>query len=875
MSDSRLEKFIYAIRSMEVSDLPAPQSRNELYLMAILGLYDIDNLPVPLSRIEKLLYEIATTGMVSSQSIYLYYSFSNEANGYAYGSVALLSNDSKNDGNYTICWADANGKLNDYKDIVSVTLRGTMAITYEFILTNIIPKEATRIVAIKDGAIKASYNIPSNKLNTDTKLYSIGLLSDIHIDVTDDQSNSVSDFQNALSRFKTENVTAICCTGDTVVDGTQAEVEKFIEVKNSTTIPMYIARGNHDCRDYSVANWNLVEPNGQYFEKEIGGDIYIFMGMKAESYNLDLFSTDQLNWLEERLKKYENRRVFLFEHVFVEPTGNVHNLYPYSSMGNVDGQPGKIFRNLMAKYRNVILFTGHSHLEFQLQRLSDDANCSERTESLCHRVHIPSCAKPRANDVSTEDIKGNTYTNYGSSEGYVMDVYQDYIILKGINFVDNKYLPLAQYRINTTPIIDDKTNLLFYLDGSNSENTTSLIKDLSGNGNDFIANNIALDATNGAITFDGRSSYLINETLHPLSKVNDVFSFEFIAECNVVRNSGSHMLISIGKSSPNRVSIRYDNTAKYIRTDFGNNHFDLSKTDDFTVKHHVVIVSKSSEILTYIDGVLNKTVAKNLTDTTTINPNIIIGAKYNHASSFFGGNIYMCKLYTRELTDKEIVNKYNDLIDKDTLLFHLDGSNPENTTSVIKDLSGNGNDFTAKNITLDTTNGAIVFGGNGYLVNETLQPIPTTDDSFSIEVVLECSLTNNAMNGILALGTSSPGRLAYRISPVSGNDDIYTECGSSNSIRLTSSNGDTDFNNKSHIIIVKEANTLTTYINGALNKSVTLTKETSTISVNPRVAIGTKYNLSKNFLNGKIYMFKLYTRVLTDGEILNKYNAMK
>lgn len=660
MSDSRLEKFIYAIRSMEVSDLPAPQSRNELYLMAILGLYDIDNLPVPLSRIEKLLYEIATTGMVSSQSIYLYYSFSNEANGYAYGSVALLSNDSKNDGNYTICWADANGKLNDYKDIVSVTLRGTMAITYEFILTNIIPKEATRIVAIKDGAIKASYNIPSNKLNTDTKLYSIGLLSDIHIDVTNDQSNSVSDFQNALSRFKTENVTAICCTGDTVVDGTQAEVEKFIEVKNSTTIPMYIARGNHDCRDYSVANWNLVEPNGQYFEKEIGGDIYIFMGMKAESYNLDLFSTDQLNWLEERLKKYENRRVFLFEHVFVEPTGNVHNLYPYSSMGNVDGQPGKIFRNLMAKYRNVILFTGHSHLEFQLQRLSDDANCSERTKSLCHRVHIPSCAKPRANDVSTEDVKGNTYTNYGSSEGYVMDVYQDYIILKGINFVDNKYLPLAQYRINTTPIIDDKTNLLFYLDGSNSENTTSLIKDLSGNGNDFTSNNVALDTTNGAITFNGSSSYLINETLQPLSKVNDVFSFEFIAECNVVRDRGSHMLISIGKSSPNRVSIRYDNTAKHIRTDFGNNNnFDLSKTDDFTVKHHVVIVSKSSEILTYIDGVLNKTVAKDLTDTNTIEPNIIIGAKYNHASSFFGGNIYMCKFYTRELTDKEIANKYN------------------------------------------------------------------------------------------------------------------------------------------------------------------------------------------------------------------------
>ena len=80
MSNSRLEKFIYAICSMEVSDLPAPlsrieilwnclitgetpdfepQSRNEQYLMAMLGLYELENLPTPMSRGEKLLYKIA------------------------------------------------------------------------------------------------------------------------------------------------------------------------------------------------------------------------------------------------------------------------------------------------------------------------------------------------------------------------------------------------------------------------------------------------------------------------------------------------------------------------------------------------------------------------------------------------------------------------------------------------------------------------------------------------------------------------------------------------------------------------------------------------------------------------------------------------
>ena len=80
MSTSRLEKFIYAICSMDVSDLPVPLSRietlwnclitgetpnfeplsrNEKYLMAMLDCYDISNLPAPMSRGEKLLYKIA------------------------------------------------------------------------------------------------------------------------------------------------------------------------------------------------------------------------------------------------------------------------------------------------------------------------------------------------------------------------------------------------------------------------------------------------------------------------------------------------------------------------------------------------------------------------------------------------------------------------------------------------------------------------------------------------------------------------------------------------------------------------------------------------------------------------------------------------
>ena len=80
--DSRLEKFLKALCSLDYSDLPTPlsrvevlwnclitgeatpdfqpQSRTEKYLMTILGVYDLGDIPKPISRAETLLYKLAT-----------------------------------------------------------------------------------------------------------------------------------------------------------------------------------------------------------------------------------------------------------------------------------------------------------------------------------------------------------------------------------------------------------------------------------------------------------------------------------------------------------------------------------------------------------------------------------------------------------------------------------------------------------------------------------------------------------------------------------------------------------------------------------------------------------------------------------------------
>lgn len=82
LEDSRLERFLKALCSLDYSDLPTPlsrvevlwnclitgeatpdfqpQSRTEKYLMTILGVYDLEDIPKPISRAETLLYKLAT-----------------------------------------------------------------------------------------------------------------------------------------------------------------------------------------------------------------------------------------------------------------------------------------------------------------------------------------------------------------------------------------------------------------------------------------------------------------------------------------------------------------------------------------------------------------------------------------------------------------------------------------------------------------------------------------------------------------------------------------------------------------------------------------------------------------------------------------------
>ena len=61
-----------------------------------------------------------------------------------------------------------------------------------------------------------------------------------------------------------------------------------------------------------------------------------------------------------------------------------------------------------------------------------------------HSVHIPSLAVPR-------EFENSEYVQMLSeSEGYVVDVYENGIHLRGRDFVKGEFIPIASYWLDTT-----------------------------------------------------------------------------------------------------------------------------------------------------------------------------------------------------------------------------------------------------------------------------------------------------------------------------------------------------------------------------------------------------------------------------------------
>ena len=284
------------------------------------------------------------------------------------------------------------------------------------------------------------------RLDTDlgTPLYTFGLLSDVHVDGDgDDTAYSISDLNRAIKFFNDEGCEFIAYCGDLTYDGRDVDFTALKSCLDTSTIPNYTVRGNHDCHNTVDMYKNTTGMELDYTITK-NNDLFIFLSLDNDnSRNTDGGLTQtKVNWLTNIINTSNHQRIFLFYHYFFRNTSGdgAGRSYPYGTIGDSTlVSYAQDFVNLVNNTPNLIFCTGHSHFKFNLQDKNPNANYYH-VNNKCYYIHVPSGAKPRIPNTS-----GGVESLYADSEGYLVEVYADKVLFKPRNFVSNEYLVQYAY----------------------------------------------------------------------------------------------------------------------------------------------------------------------------------------------------------------------------------------------------------------------------------------------------------------------------------------------------------------------------------------------------------------------------------------------
>jgi hypothetical protein len=233
-------------------------------------------------------------------------------------------------------------------------------------------------------------------------------------------------------------------TANAVLEETQFANYKGICDKHSITV--YELMGNHESY-YAKPISNNLTLMQQYtgnstlsYTVTQGNDLFILCGQPRDSW---VMSSEDFTWLGNTLEANKDKRCFVFVHAYIEEdSGDAMDVRENSIFEHWGASNKKAFMDLMRQYPNVILFHGHSHMKFQCQELDPCANYTDKNGF--KSVHVPSLAVPRDVDV----VNNKSVDDRTASQGYIVDVYDDCVVLNGMDFITNTPIPLGVYKIN-------------------------------------------------------------------------------------------------------------------------------------------------------------------------------------------------------------------------------------------------------------------------------------------------------------------------------------------------------------------------------------------------------------------------------------------
>lgn len=331
---------------------------------------------------------------------------------------------------------------------------------------NIAPKGAAK-VGVYDAAGDLICSIGLGRLTPPgaEPRYSFGLLSDVHIvhrelaDII--ATRSTLKLDSAMTWFEEQGCVFCCHAGDSTNVGFYMEgdtetlyPDQYAEYRRicglHPNLPLYGLCGNHDSYVNPVTQTpeelQAYTGHGLYYKVTYEDDVFLFIGQPQATEPMNV---EELQWLYVQLEEHRNQRCFVFVHSFLSgDSGNARNVYENKIFDWWSHTP--VFKNLMSHYKNTILFHGHSHLVYEHQK--DDAAANYTSKNGFRSVHVSSCAYPME---IVDGVRVDSAEH--ESLGYLVDVYEDCIVLRARDFgkvsgdalVNPAWVPIGTYKIDT------------------------------------------------------------------------------------------------------------------------------------------------------------------------------------------------------------------------------------------------------------------------------------------------------------------------------------------------------------------------------------------------------------------------------------------
>ncbi|MBQ3497827.1 MAG: metallophosphoesterase [Clostridia bacterium] len=249
---------------------------------------------------------------------------------------------------------------------------------------------------------------------------------------------AAEDVANATSALD-----ALLIVGDIAENGLQCEYDVVSDHLKGSGVKNYImAVGNHDVRlrsysqvvDRFTAFQNDLNADAQSeltinklnYTYEINGYTFVVLGTDKTEFEESYISDEQLEWLDTTLKAeaVNGKPVFVILH---QPLALTHGLPTTwgngtnKKAGHVGAQSDALYE-IMNKYSNIILITGHLHTGFGQYSYEKIGNI--------HGVNVPS---------TTIVNKDGDYNE--PATGYVTEVYSDKVVFRARDFAKGEYVP--------------------------------------------------------------------------------------------------------------------------------------------------------------------------------------------------------------------------------------------------------------------------------------------------------------------------------------------------------------------------------------------------------------------------------------------------